>query len=171
MITAVLDTFLHKKMYKNGTVFLTLFRTQNVVMNGMLEDLAVHDTCQEIESEIFLKFCEKIVVFRCRKNYRLDLLRCMPAIRKLKKNEVPLFWTKKTMSLFWQKMRHFFVSFFWQKKGHFFVLFTSPVTSFTGIFFTSDSSSPTPESYGARTDHHLLVATPWGPPISWGWDD
>ena len=76
----------------------------------MLANSAAQHTCQENESEIFLNFCEKIVVFRCRKNYRLDLLRCMREILKLQKNEIRLFLTKKMMFVFWPKTCHFFLT-------------------------------------------------------------
>ena len=81
-------------------------------------------TCQENESEILSKKMKKSVVFRCRKNYRLDLLRCMREILKLKKNDFWLFWTQKNVSLFWSKKRHIFWTLFvCQKKFRFWCFF------------------------------------------------
>jgi hypothetical protein len=78
------------------------------------------DTSQENESEILLKKMKKIAIFRCRKNYRLDLLRCMREILKLKKNEFPPFWTKKYVSLFASKKASLFVQIFDTKNDIFF---------------------------------------------------
>jgi hypothetical protein len=87
-----------------------------VAISWAIEKFAIQHTCQENESEILLNYYEKMIVFRCRKNYRLDLLRCMREILKMKKNEFRLFLSKKMMFVFSQKK----VSFFLTKKVSFF---------------------------------------------------
>jgi hypothetical protein len=90
-----LETFIVKKMNNFCTLFLAkkihFFEHENVAIILTLGNSAAQHTSQENESEIFLNFCEKNVVFRCRKNYRLDLLRCMPEILKMEKNDFRLF--------------------------------------------------------------------------------
>ena len=123
-----LNTLLVKKNANIRTFFLTKKRTtfehffehKNVAIIWLLGKPAAQDTCQEIESEILLKCCEKMFIFRCRKNYRLDLLRCMLEIRKLEKNEFLLFSDKKMMSVFRPKKWHIFVSLFGKKSVTFF---------------------------------------------------
>jgi hypothetical protein len=102
------------------THFRNFFGSLFVRMFGDTGLIDTQHTCQENESEILLNFCEKIVVFRCRKNYRLDLLRCMREILKLKKNDFWLFWSKKNVSLFLTKK----VTLFLAKNDTFFDSFS-----------------------------------------------
>jgi hypothetical protein len=95
---------------KKRHIFDHFFEHKKVAIIFTPGKSAAHHTSQENESEILLKFCEKIVVFRCGKNYRLDLLRCMTEILKLRKNDFCLFLKKKMVSVFWQKTCHFFLA-------------------------------------------------------------
>jgi hypothetical protein len=101
---------------KKISTFEHFFEHKKVAVILILGKSVTQHTSQENESEIFWIFCEKMIVFRCRKNYRLDLLRCMLEILKLKKNDFPaIFDQKKGVSFLTKK-----VSFFVTKNDTFF---------------------------------------------------